>query len=338
MTTTLLPPSLLRARDLVTPALQLAVADLGPGVRDVAGYHFGWLDADGRPSDAGGGKALRPALALLSAQAAGAPAGTGISGAVAVELVHNFSLLHDDLMDGDSQRRHRATAWTVFGAADAILAGDALMTAAQQVLLDARLPGALDAARRLAVTTQRLITGQKQDLAFESRTDVRLTECLDMAAGKTGALLGCSAAIGAELAGAPGTLVDGLAAYGEHVGLAFQLVDDLLGIWGDPQTTGKPVLSDLRSRKKSLPVVAALESGGRTALRLAQLLAEDALSETELAEAAELVEAGGGRDWAAAEADRQLAAAMARVDALTLPAEPAEELRRLAEFTVRRTL
>ena len=256
-----MPEGVALARDLVGPAMESAIARLTPDVRVVAAYHLGLADAAGHPMHSGSGKALRPALALLSARAAGAPPERGVTAAVAVELVHNFSLLHDDIMDNDTERRHRPTAWTVFGVGAAILAGDGLLALAQDLLLeDDTLKGAW-AARCLSAAVLRLIGGQGADLAFEKRDDVTLAECLDMAGDKTAALMACACSIGAVHLGAPPTLAMALAGFGAHVGLAFQLTDDLLGIWGAPEVTGKPVRADLRARKKSLPVVAALNSG-----------------------------------------------------------------------------
>ena len=131
-----MPEGVALARDLVGPAMESAIARLTPDVRAVAAYHLGFADAAGNPIRSGSGKALRPALALLSARAAGAQAERGVTAAVAVELVHNFSLLHDDIMDNDTERRHRPTAWTVFGVGAAILAGDALLALAQDLLLE----------------------------------------------------------------------------------------------------------------------------------------------------------------------------------------------------------
>jgi geranylgeranyl diphosphate synthase type I len=130
-----MPEGVALARDLVGPAMEAAIARLTPAVHAVAAYHFGFADAAGNPIRSGSGKALRPALALLSARAAGAPPERGVTAAVAVELVHNWSLLHDDIMDNDIERRHRPTAWTVFGVGPAILAGDALLALAQDLLL-----------------------------------------------------------------------------------------------------------------------------------------------------------------------------------------------------------
>ena len=193
-----------------------------------------------------------------------------MTAAVAVELVHNWSLLHDDIMDNDTERRHRPTAWTVFGVGPAILAGDALLALAQDLLLeDDTLKGAW-ASRCLSAAVLRLVDGQGEDLAFEKRDDVTLAECLDMAGNKTAALMACACSIGAVHLGAPPTLAMALAGFGAHVGLAFQLTDDLLGIWGAPEVTGKPVRADLRARKKSLPVVAALNSGQPEAARAAR--------------------------------------------------------------------
>jgi geranylgeranyl diphosphate synthase, type I len=322
-----LPGVLEQARELVTPALEQALSRLEPGIRTVTDYHFGF--ADGQTA----GKAVRPALALLSAEAAGRPVEIGLDGAVAVELVHNFSLFHDDIMDRDDERHHRATAWTVFGEARAILAGDALATLSLQVLLDTVSPERVRAAGLLADATQRMITGQAQDLALEGRPDVTLEECLTMLSGKTAALVSCASAIGAVLAGAPDELVGRLLAFGEHVGIAFQAVDDQLGIWGEPELTGKPAWSDLRRRKSSLPVAAALQLDG-TELRT--LLERPSLSEPELARAAALVEGAGGRAWAAEEAERRLQAALAELDAVDIPAASRDGLAALARFIVNR--
>ena len=314
----------------VGPALRAAVDRLEPNTWAIAAYHFGWVDAAGRPSGSdvtGGGKGVRARLALLSARAAGAPAEVGLPGAVAVELLHNFSLVHDDVMDGDLQRRHRRTVWAVFGVPAAILTGSALQSLALEVVLDPPTPTGAAAADLLGRTTRALIGGQFEDLAFERRESVTVAECLAMAAGKTGALVSCSAAVGAVLAGAPADTIAALEAYGERVGLAFQLEDDLLGIWGDPAVTGKPALADLRARKKSLPVAAALATGGPAA-RLRDWLATPAPPPdrtvddlAELREIAGLVEEAGGRAWAAAEARRQVVLAeQALSDA---PVEPA---------------
>jgi geranylgeranyl diphosphate synthase type I len=328
------PGVLGRARDAVTPATRAFLARLDDTSSAIAAYHLGWTDAAGAPTRGGGGKAVRPALATLSAQAAGAPAQVGIPGAVAVELVHNFSLVHDDVMDGDTERRHRPTVWALWGTTSAILTGDALLALAQEVLLDSVSPHRAAAARLLAETTRHLIRGQVQDVAFERRDEVSLAECLEMVSGKTGALLSASAAIGAVLAGAPETVVDALATFGAQLGVAFQLVDDLLGVWGDPVVTGKPVFSDLRSRKKTLPVTYALSHGGPAGRELAGWLRESAPGGE--ARAADLIDAAGGRQWAAAEARRRIQVATQALSTVPIPARPRTELIAIAHFIVER--
>ncbi|NJQ02548.1 polyprenyl synthetase family protein [Streptomyces zingiberis] len=341
MTTTpvrALTPVLDTGRTTLGPALRDAVrSHLGEQMSRIAGYHFGWADADGLPTGSWGGKMVRPGLALLSARAAGAPAEDGLPAALAVELVHNFSLVHDDIMDGDETRRGRPTAWTVFGVPDAVLAGDAMATAATSVLLEAPGPGARAATLSLMTATQRMIDGQTADVGFERRDDVTLAECLRMAGDKTGALLGCACSLGAELVGGEQVLVENLRAFGEHIGLAFQLVDDLLGIWGDTERAGKRVGADLWARKKSLPVVAALNAPGSEELRALYLGAEP-LTESDVRQVTALVERAGGRDWAQDEAARQITAAEECLAAAPLPGGVRAEFLEIAGFILGRQL
>jgi geranylgeranyl diphosphate synthase type I len=314
------------ARELVEPELRAAVAGLPPSMRPIARHHFGWDDGGG------GGKAVRPALVLLATQAVGAPAQRAVPAAVAVELVHNFSLVHDDVMDGDATRRHRATVWKVFGVSPAILAGDALLALAARLLADQP-----EGLRVLMTAVLDLVEGQSADLEFEQRDSVGTDECRTMAAGKTGALLGCASALGALAGGGSPGQVARLRAFGEEVGLAFQFIDDLLGIWGEPAVTGKPVYSDLRNRKKSLPVVAALASGTEEGRELAALYRTgEALSAPQLVHAAELVDRAGGREWSQAQADELLARALAQLRAAGLRQQAQAELEGLAHLITRR--
>jgi geranylgeranyl diphosphate synthase type I len=330
-----LPDVLQRARVLVTPALRDALARLAPVVRQPAAYHLGFTDADGRPVDANSGKHVRAALALLSARAVGADEATAVPGAVAIELVHNFSLLHDDVIDNDRERRHRPTVWTVYGVGSAIVTGDAMQLLAMQLLLERGGTG-VDAARVLLDATATMIEGEADDIAFESDPDVSLERCLRMASAKTGALLGCAAAIGAVLAGAPDTQVAALTEFGLHLGLAFQAVDDLLGIWGEPEITGKPVWSDLRQSKKTIPVTAAIAKAAGHADELRRLLAASADSEHDARRAAELVERCGGRRFTEDTANEHLTAALTALERADPEPDAAGELVELARFVVAR--
>jgi geranylgeranyl diphosphate synthase type I len=331
-----LPAGLPQARAAIDGPLRSAVERLAPSLQAVAAHHFGWRCVDGRPA-AETGKALRPALTLLGARAAGTPEHEAIRVAVAVELVHNFSLLHDDLMDGDRTRHHRPTAWAAFGPGPAVLAGDAFLALATELALELPDGPALAVSRCLAAATTALVAGQAEDLAFEERTDVPVAEYLAMAERKTGALLSCALRAGALSGAGDAALAESLGSFGVHLGLAFQLADDLLGIWGDPAVTGKPVMSDLRTCKKTGPVVAALGSGTPSGDRLRQLLARGPLTgEDQLTRAAALVEAAGGREWTAAEGDRQLRLALDRLSPAAVPAEVRRELTDIAFFVTAR--
>lgn len=324
------------SRGKVDPALRAAVDTLPGSMRLIAGHHYGWWDERGEPVDAAGGKAIRPTLTLLAAEAVGAGSAVAVPAAVAVELVHSFSLLHDDVMDGDRTRRHRPTTWAAFGVGAAILGGDALLSLAFDVLAASEHPAAKDAMQRLSAAVQDLVDGQSADMAFETRADVDLPECLAMAEAKTGALLGCACALGALYGGRPDRAAD-LRGFGERLGLAFQLVDDLLGIWGDPQITGKAVYADLRQRKKSLPVVAALTSGTAAGHELAALYhRETALADGELVHAAGLIELAGGRTWCRQKADETLTEALSHLRAVAPAHRPATELHALAHLVTSR--
>ena len=333
-----------RCRKAIRPATATAVDRLAPEIRQIAAYHLGWADAEGNPVEGHAGKGIRPTLAMLGAQAAWAEASTGIPGGVAVELVHNFSLIHDDIIDTDIERHHRPTVWSVYGVGPAIVAGDAVQILAHQVLLES--PGGTGAAASaaLAGATSEMIAGQADDIAFEKRRDVSVEQCTAMCAAKTGALLGCAASIGAILAGAPDATVGALRDYGRHLGLAFQAIDDLLGIWGDPGTTGKPAGSDLRQRKKSMPVVSALAAGGAEADELRDLVLGSPgvsyplapLDRDEIERATYLVEACGGREWTAVRAKANLDAALGALERVRLSAIPHRDLADIAVYVIER--
>jgi geranylgeranyl diphosphate synthase, type I len=323
---------------LILPALRETVDGLPPSMRRIVGYHLGWCSREGRATGGHSGKVIRPAFTLLSARAAGGRAVDAVPGAVATELVHNFSLLHDDVMDGDTVRRHRPTAWTVFGVAEAILAGDCLLAAAMDLIASAPSPARTVGCQLLTTSLLQLCGGQSADMAFERRSDVGLGECIAMAEGKTGALLGCACALGAAFGGGPAEVIRAFDTFGRHLGLAFQLVDDLLGIWGDPAVTGKPVHADLIHRKKSLPVVAALTSGTAAGSELARYYGSvEPADPAQLAHLAALVEAAGGREWAVTQADHYLELALDQLQVLAGDPELRAQLRALATLVTTRS-
>lgn len=228
-------------------------------------YHMGWVDTDNQALPPGqGGKRIRPLLTALTTAAVGGEWSQALPAAAAIELLHNFSLLHDDIQDDSPLRRGRPTVWKLWGAPQAINAGDAMFTLAH--LAPHRLTAlgiapavVLDVLADFDATCLHLTQGQHLDMAFEKRARVSVDEYLTMIEGKTGALVSACARIGARIGGAPEGVREHLSAYGRHLGLAFQIHDDWLGIWGDPAVTGKSAATDLHTRKKSLPVVYGLE-------------------------------------------------------------------------------
>ncbi|MGH9008194.1 MAG: polyprenyl synthetase family protein [Acidimicrobiales bacterium] len=313
--------ALSRAAALVRPAIDDAVARLQPQLREPVAHHL-----------AGGGKGVRAGLVVIAAAASGGTELDGVVGAVAVELIHNYSLIHDDIIDNDEERRHRPTVWAAFGTGRAIVVGDALANLAVQLLLEDHSPARVRAAQVLTEATALMISGQADDMAFERRQDVSAEECLRMEEGKTGALLSCASAIGAVLGGGDDATIKALSSFGLRLGMAFQAVDDVLGIWGEPARTGKPVGSDLLAHKQSLPVVIARASGGP---ELAALLASD-LDEAGVGEATRLMEEAGARREVMAIADRALAEALESLQSVPLVTGYRDELAAIARFVTER--
>jgi geranylgeranyl diphosphate synthase, type I len=303
-----------RVNGLLAPGLRAAIRRLAAPIRDMVGHHFAWYEEKDVPTNGSAVRLLRPTLTLLCAEAVGGPVDRAMDAAIAIELVHNSALLHNDVMDADA---HRRTVWSQFGASAAILAGNALFALAVEIL--AETPhGTRGSVPTLCSALQETFGGAMQHLELEKSDDITTVEvptveqCLAMASGRTAALLKCACELGAIHGGGTPAQVSALQRFGWHLGAAFQLVDDLLGIWGDPDVTGKPALADLRARKKTLPVVAALVTGGTRGQQLADLyLRPEPLAERDLATAAALVEMAGGRAWAQTEAERHLRAALA---------------------------
>ncbi len=259
------PAALERHAAAVEAEMRAAFGQSDLPIYQMARYALGWEDQHGQPANAAG-KGARSALVMLGADAISAEPEhqrRALAAAAAVEFVHNFSLVHDDIQDGDEERRGRPTVWRVWGVAQAINAGDALRELADQALRRGRLHGApddvvVDAARRLNRATLRMIEGQYLDLAFEERSDVSVNEYLAMVERKTGAMMGVSLALGAVFAGAASEQADALERAGQRLGRCFQMRDDWLGIWADPESLGKPTDADIRRRKKSFPVLHTL--------------------------------------------------------------------------------
>lgn len=245
-------------------AIQTALTD-APFLDQILGYHLGWYDQDKNSTQFNRGKQIRPLLSLLSCGAYGGDADDAFPIASAIELLHNFSLIHDDIMDVSEQRRGRDSVWHIWGQNQAINAGDGAYGLSFQLLADAELPTIrpqiiLYAQRILSKACVDTVYGQMLDISFEDRELVSSAEYVQMTSLKTGPLLGAALGGGALFAGASWEVAQALSAIGRDLGVAFQIQDDILGIWGDTQQTGKSADDDLTAKKKSFPIIWAMEN------------------------------------------------------------------------------
>jgi len=235
-------------------------------------YHMGWTGEGAGPEATG--KRIRPLLVLLTSASCGVDWQAALPAAAAVELVHNFSLVHDDIQDNSPKRRGRDTVWTKWGAPMAINVGDALFVTSSQAIMDLKNNYAAEvvvqAAEVLHNTCLELTRGQFLDMSYEERKDLGVEDYWPMISGKTSALLSACCQIGALLGGTDEETQESYRSFGHFLGLAFQVQDDILGIWGDEKLTGKSAASDLVEGKNSLPVLAGLRKKGKFAERWAQ--------------------------------------------------------------------
>lgn len=327
---------LLQARANCAPTLTRALVRLPEPLKLMATYHFGRCDARGRPTAGDAGKMFRAALVTATASALG-PTPIAADYAVAVELVHNFTLIHDDILDGDIERRGRPTVWAVWGKPSAILLGDALHALAIEILTDPHqgkpTGRTTEAVARIEQAVIEMCRGQFEDCDFVERRPVATEDYAAMATGKTGALAGCACALGSVAANADPATVTALDLFGRRVGVAFQMIDDLIGIWGNPAKSGKPT-SDVAQRRMTMPVVAAIASGTEAGAELAALY-EPTSKNTDgdsVARIIGLIESAGGRAWTIREAEHWMNSAIEG-----LPDGPSfHDLAELARSAIRR--
>jgi len=320
--------------------MRAVIEDLDPRQADLFGYlryHLGWVDAGLTACPGRAGKRLRPILCLLACDACSGAWEEALPAAAAIELLHNFTLIHDDIEDRDRKRRGRPTLWSLWGEAQAINAGDTLFSVAQLALLRLRERGVppervLEALGLFNEACVTLTQGQHLDIGFESRADVSVDEYLTMVEGKTAALVASSCELGALVAGGARGVRQGLWAFGRHAGLAFQMQDDVLGIWGDSKVTGKPVGTDIARRKKTLPLLHGMERSPE----LRALLGLETLTADNVERAGRILEDLGSRMYAEALAARHYDRAIKSLDEVPLEASAAAALRQLARKLIHR--
>lgn len=327
----------------VQDALRQRLAGSSAPIGTMLRYHMGWESPDGVPVESATGKHLRPALCLFTCEAVGGGIDDALPAAIALEFIHNFSLIHDDIQDQDLERHGRATVWSIWGKPSGVVAGNSLRTVADATLFQLRQSGASMAAALEVVQTLtgrclELAEGQRMDLDFESRIDVGPDEYLDMVSRKTGALVEAAMHMGALLGSATAEQVARLARCGRLLGLTFQARDDVLGIWGDPVLLGKATGADIRRRKKSLPVVFGFAGAtGSERERLEQLYASDqVLDEAAVADVMSILDRVGAEGYAQSVAEENGALAMDEARAAGITEEALQDLHALAHFFAHR--
>ncbi|OGN98224.1 MAG: hypothetical protein A2Z77_03410 [Chloroflexi bacterium RBG_13_51_36] len=336
-----LPQSFAPYRNAVRAELENTIDSSLPSLRNLLRYHMGWQDEHGNPCGRESGKFIRSTLCILSCQAVGGDTSRVMSAAAAVELVHNFSLIHDDIEDGSHERHHRPTVWKLWGESQAINAGDAMFTLAYSTLLKLSEKGIADekivsSIEMLSRACLELCDGQYLDVDYENRLDITVKDYLDMAAKKTAALFGVSTSLGAYLGSEGSELVNFFRLFGRQLGIAYQICDDILGIWGTVERVGKSA-GDISQRKKTLPVVYGLQNSEGTAReRLEGLYSQKPIGDKGVSEVMKILNQLGARDYAEDLAEQYYQGALAQLEATGLGASRQDPLKETACFILKR--
>ena len=327
-----------KARPALREELSSAVAPASenstPGMLEMITYQLGWTGKNaGLKSE---GKQIRPLLVLLAASAAGGDWQAALPAAAAVELIHNFSLIHDDIEDNSSLRRGRPTVWKIWGEAQAINTGDAMFALANISLINLEKTLsekiALQAGILFHATCLRLTQGQHLDIGFENQDRVSLDEYWQMVGGKTAALLAFSLEVGSLCSSAPSAIQSSYRNFGHYLGLAFQAQDDILGIWGDQEQIGKSNTGDLVSGKKTLPILYGLDQKKKFYDRWSR----GPISSEEALDLSRILEEEGGLGYAQKEADQLTDRALSALKNAQPKGEAGDILRELAEKLLKR--
>ena len=336
-----LPTAFNRFRDQIETEIKSLVLEEGFPLYRMMGYHMGWLDEYGEAAEVESGKRIRPTLSLLACEALGGDMKAVLPAAAAVELVHNFSLIHDDIQDGNSERHNRPTVWWVWGPAQAINAGDGMHALARLALLRQTGEGmsperTLKAVGLLDQACLRLCEGQYLDLTYQERVDISQDAYFKMVEGKTAALISCAAELGAVMSSAEEPVVQAMAQFGAKLGTAFQIRDDILDLWGQ-QDTGKPLAGDILNKKKSLPIVYAIENASGAERRtLGDVYFKRVMEPEDIDKIIEVLQTLGAREFCQAKADALCDEAIQSLKDAGMTSQQTEGLEALARFTVTR--
>jgi geranylgeranyl diphosphate synthase type I len=327
-----------RYRANISRSLRDSLSQQHSDVYDMLRYYMGWVDENGRPHEAMEGKALRPTLCLFACEAVGGALEMAMPSAVALELIHNFSLIHDDIQDRDEIRHNRKTLWAVWGDPKALVAGNVLRVVADECLhqlLDSGLDydRALAAGMLLTEAYLEMIEGQYLDLQFEGRHDISMSDYLNMISRKTGALIRCSLNLGAVVGAQEQGVGDAFKESGRAMGYVFQIIDDVLGVWGDEETTGKPVGADIRRKKNSYPVVYTMgRANDKDQKMLNEIYEKDELDDSDVDSVLAVMDRLDVKNQAQQEAEKYANVALESLAPVELSREARQEVEDLAHF------
>jgi geranylgeranyl diphosphate synthase, type I len=305
-------------------------------------YHLGWVDASGQARPAKGGKLLRPSLCLYSCESVKGDWRVALPAAAAVELLHNFTLIHDDIEDGDHERRGIPTVWHIWGQPQAINAGDAMHILARLALLkleEKRVSAekVIRAARLLDETCLRLCEGQYLDISYEERLDIGIDEYLEMISGKTAALFECSLKLGAMLGTDDEETIEHLGQFARNLGLAFQVQDDVLGIWGKTSVTGKSSATDIMKKKKTLPIVYGMEKADADQrASLLRIYGQELIAESDVPDVLNILDGLNARQYAGDVVRQYCEKAMEKLDQARIFSGAKNDLTLLTESMIGR--
>ena len=329
-----LPDAFDRYREEVGIALRAGLSGDDSPIRLMLSYAMGWVDVQGVPTLATEGKALRPTLCLLACEATGGTTADAMPAAVALELVHNFSLIHDEIQDRDDVRRHRPTLWKVWGERKALVAGNVMRIVADMALWGHRdRQTALTVAALVTQANLEMIEGQYMDLHFEGRMDITMDDYLAMISRKTGALIRCSLVAGAAAGSRDPAVVEAFEESGRAFGMVFQVRDDYLGVWGVESATGKPVGADVRRKKNAFPFVYAMSKAeGRDRDALLEIYGRPEVGDGDVAAAVEIMERLGARESAQDLAAHHSERAVQALRGIELAPEARRDIEDLAHF------
>ena len=327
-----------RYRANISRSLRDSLSQQHSDVYDMLRYYMGWVDENGRPHEAMEGKALRPTLCLFACEAVGGALEMAMPSAVALEFIHNFSLIHDDIQDRDEIRHNRKTLWAVWGDPKALVAGNVLRVVADECLHQL-LDSGLDYDRALAAGTLlteaylEMIEGQYLDLQFEGRHDISMSDYLNMISRKTGALIRCSLNLGAVVGAQEQGVRDAFKESGRAMGYVFQIIDDVLGVWGDEETTGKPVGADIRRKKNSYPVVYTMGTAkDKDQKMLNEIYEKDELDDSDVDSVLAVMDRLDVKNQAQQEAEKYANVALESLAPVELSREARQEVEDLAHF------